>query len=277
MLDYYKILGVSDTASAESIKKSFRYLAKRFHPDRNPHRKHWAEKQFRTLVEAYETLMDNGRRFIYDRHFASEQARIQAQKRRPKRNAAEQILYDLLNGNGRQAVDSYEAIIEKRGAFDLLQFFSLKDYLDCKFLLGEEYERQKRYREALEFYEEVFREERQGPRLRFFFEEVRDRIRDIYCRTLARSSPPEKAIEFYRKVLLLGLPRGDQAYVHKKIAERYFDLGDLPAARRELVRAFEMKPNLKGVQKICSKLNWEPGNGNGASESRPSGTSPQPS
>jgi len=258
VLNYYTILGVSDTASPESIKKSFRNLAKRFHPDRNPHRKDWAARQFRTLAEAYETLMDEARRFVYDRQFAFHQA----QKRQPKRNAAEQILYDLLNANGRRAVQSYEAVLEQRGEFDLLQFFSLKDYLDCKFLLGEEYERQERYAEALEFYEEVFREEQRGPRLRFFFEEVRDRIRDIYCRALARSAPPLKAIEFYRKALRLNLPKADQAFVHKKIAERYHEMGDMASAEQALARAFEMKPNLKGAQKICTKLNWNGGNGN---------------
>lgn len=256
MRDYYRLLGVATDASVETIKKSFRRLAKRFHPDVNPHRQSWAAEQFRILVEAYETLTDVARRFIYDRKLDSLQRARWAP--RARLNEAEQILHDLLNGNAREAVDAYEAVIEQRGEFDLLQYFSLKDYLDCKFLLGEEYERQKRYREALEFYEEVYHEERQGPRLRYFFEEVRDRIRDIYCRNLARSASPAKALEYYKKVLACSLPRSDQAYVRKKMAERHFDLGDVNAAREQLSLAFQLKPNLKGTQKICSKLNWSP-------------------
>lgn len=63
---YYKILGVSTRASQEEIKRSFRLLALRWHPDRNPQDPKAAE-HFREALEAYETLVDPGRRGKYDR------------------------------------------------------------------------------------------------------------------------------------------------------------------------------------------------------------------
>lgn len=62
---YYKILGVSVGASQEEIKKAFRGLALRWHPDRNP-RDYQAPKRFREVLEAYETLIDPMRRRRYD-------------------------------------------------------------------------------------------------------------------------------------------------------------------------------------------------------------------
>jgi molecular chaperone DnaJ len=63
---YYKILGVSALASQEEIKKAFRMLAMRFHPDRNPGDVGAAER-FKEALEAYETLADHGKRCRYDK------------------------------------------------------------------------------------------------------------------------------------------------------------------------------------------------------------------
>jgi DnaJ-class molecular chaperone len=62
--DYYQILGVAETASPEEIKKAYRQLALKFHPDRNPDKK--AEERFKEISEAYYVLSDPGRKKEYD-------------------------------------------------------------------------------------------------------------------------------------------------------------------------------------------------------------------
>jgi len=64
--DYYEILGVEKTASVEEIKSSYRKLAMKYHPDRNPGDKS-AEEKFKELAEAYEVLSDQQKRSQYDK------------------------------------------------------------------------------------------------------------------------------------------------------------------------------------------------------------------
>src|SRR5512139_4052809 len=63
--DYYQVLGVSRNSSEDEIKKSYRQLALRHHPDRNPGDKE-AEENFKEAAEAYEVLRDPQKRRIYD-------------------------------------------------------------------------------------------------------------------------------------------------------------------------------------------------------------------
>ncbi|KAL8164931.1 UNVERIFIED_CONTAM: hypothetical protein K2H54_016535 [Gekko kuhli] len=68
MVDYYEVLGVHRHASQEDIKKAYRKLALKWHPDKNPDNKEEAERQFKQLAEAYEVLSDAKKRDIYDRY-----------------------------------------------------------------------------------------------------------------------------------------------------------------------------------------------------------------
>src|SRR3982075_2221714 len=63
--DYYETLGVKKNASAEEIRKAFKKLARKHHPDVNPGDKA-AEEKFKTLSEANEVLSDPKKRKIYD-------------------------------------------------------------------------------------------------------------------------------------------------------------------------------------------------------------------
>ncbi len=65
MNDYYKILGVSRDSSAQEIKRAYRKIAMKYHPDKNPNDPS-AEEKFKEASEAYSVLSDNEKKARYD-------------------------------------------------------------------------------------------------------------------------------------------------------------------------------------------------------------------
>jgi len=67
MVDYYSILKVEKTATKEEIKKAYKELARKWHPDKNPDNQELATKKFKEVSEAYQVLSDDSKRRVYDR------------------------------------------------------------------------------------------------------------------------------------------------------------------------------------------------------------------
>nr|BAA88303.1 mDj5 [Mus musculus] len=68
MVDYYEVLGVQRYASPEDIKRAYRKVALKWHPDKNPENKEEAERKFKEVAEAYEVLSNVEKRDIYDKY-----------------------------------------------------------------------------------------------------------------------------------------------------------------------------------------------------------------
>jgi DnaJ-class molecular chaperone len=64
--DYYKILGISKSATDDEIKKAYRKLALKYHPDKN--KAPGAEDKFKEVAEAYEVLSDKKKRDVFDQY-----------------------------------------------------------------------------------------------------------------------------------------------------------------------------------------------------------------
>lgn len=256
MVNYYEVLNVHEGACADEIKRSFRSLVKQYHPDRNGN-KPWAEKKVKQVIQAYKTLSDKSHRNQYDRMLGLVKGSNGSGLAKWQDSTTFQvrtILCDLLDNKGRQALKNYDCLKKDITGFNLLFYFSFKDFIDCTFLLAEECERQRRYAEALEFYEEAYLQLEQATRRQYLFDEIKERILRIYCRHLTRNAGPEKALTYYEKVLEFKLDKGERANVHKKMAECYIKMGDYYSAAAYLNMALSIKPNLRGVQRICEKL-----------------------
>ncbi len=262
-MNYYSVLQVERQAGLAEIKRAFRRLLKRYHPDRNRSNAAWAEQRTREIVEAYHVLSDERRRKFHDQQLSIESlAAATTNNGTPPPSPAtngvaarcRQLFDYLLRGNSAVALDLYENLRGKRETFDLYPYLTLKDHLDCKFLLGEAYEQRGQLDEALALYEEVFQEELEGPRLRYFFDEVQERIVTIYCQHLARSAEPHDAVRYFQHALKLGLPHRDRAEIRKRLAETLLKTGDRDNAARELREAIRLHPGIKGVQRLATRL-----------------------
>ena len=94
---YYKILGISNCASEEEIKRAFRMLALRFHPDRNPEDP-CAGERFREALEAYETLVDSSKRRVYDKKNGNARPGEKPAQRVRRKSRVERSFEDILEG-----------------------------------------------------------------------------------------------------------------------------------------------------------------------------------
>lgn len=259
-INYYAVLQVKEGAGSEEIKRSFRRLVKEYHPDRNGNQP-WAADKVKLVIQAYKTLSDDSNRKLYDRLLNLRKSGAGTASGRPHSNVhaqARNVLLDLLDGKGVPALVNYERLSKTVQGFHLLNYFTFKDYIDCIFLLAEEYERQRKHASALELYEEAYDQLQQKARKQYLFDEIKDRIQRIYCRVLARRVSPKEAIFYYEKALELDLGRAERAFVHKKIAECHFKQGDLYSASGHLNLALSLKPNLRGVHRLLAWLNQSP-------------------
>ncbi len=86
MRDLYKILGVNRTASEDEIRKAYRTLSKKYHPDANPENQ-MAEERFKDISEAYAVLQNGEKRRLYDQSLKDSTMGAASQKagNRPKK------------------------------------------------------------------------------------------------------------------------------------------------------------------------------------------------
>lgn len=265
--NYYRILNVGPHASCKSIRSSFRRLAIKYHPDTSELGPEITAGRMRMLLEAYRILMDAEKRAIYDLRFKPRMNREGLSYRESLEKRRDDpysrgllIFYDLLNGAVNRAIFNYEQLItDSQGTLDLLSLLGFADYLDCTFLLAEGYQQLNRHEDAVHHYEAAYQEDLKWNYFRHFRPELKQRIRDLYCRKLARQADPRTAIAYYRKLLSeYAFPKQERAFFHKKIAECYYQSNNLKQARASLSRALRIKPNLSGTQKIRIGLDLNP-------------------
>src|SRR4030042_7121832 len=100
--DYYDILGVGKKASEDEIKRAYRKLAMKYHPDKNPNKKKEAEERFKEINEAYAVLSDKEKRKQYDTFGAEGFRQRFTQEELFRGFDFEEILSGLFGGRGRR-------------------------------------------------------------------------------------------------------------------------------------------------------------------------------
>ncbi len=269
--DYYQILEIERGTTAPDIKKAFRKLAKRYHPDKNPEQIAFAARMFRQVCSAYTILRDEKRKRDYDKTLES-----LARKQKPASkyqdctySKLEKLFQTLLHRDYASRISAYEQLIyhlEKNGKSRIDAVLSYEESRDCEFLVAEAYQKvalcqmgvqATRYIErAMEIYESLLAAESQRPYFRDFTWEVKERLKWIYLYHFTTKGHHQVTSVLVTKVQALQLPKRETAWIYKKIAESYVESNRLKEAREILQLAFEEYPRLTGAKKICQRLNF---------------------
>lgn len=281
--DYYQILEIGRDATAPEIKRAFRRLAKRYHPDKNPEQIVFAEQMFREICRAYDTLRDKKQKSNYDqtlqtieRQRKAREAYLEKLSRLNKNYAKLELLLEaLLHQNYETGISLYEQLCHnnrqtgKKWRID--DYLNYEESRDCEFLIAEAYqylgfsngdasstfERHRKIKQAMLMYESLLSAEAKRPCFRHFTREVKERLKFIYLYHFSVDGYDQTSHIPLTKIRALKLPKRETAWMYKKIAEFYVEIDRLPEARTVLKMAFELQPRLTGAKKICRTLNME--------------------
>jgi len=259
MLDYYGILQIPTDASADLIKKAFRQKAKENHPDLWQ-QKPGAQDFMRDLIRAYETLMDLELREEYDLQHRKVYGTGGFDYREfllshPEDNESQSnfIFFDLLHHREKDALRLYEGLVKRRD-FDLSKHLDREDFMDCAFILAEEFETEGQLESAYHLLRTIVHFEMQKPYFRHFFEEVVQRIRVLVGVKMIGKVPVHAHLEFVQTLIRFQISSKEMAYYFKVGAELYSKINDYPKAERYLKEALKLDKNLTGVKKLRQHL-----------------------
>jgi curved DNA-binding protein CbpA len=248
MNDYYRILGVSQTASQSEIKRAYRKKAKELHPDLSAKK----SAEFRALVAAYKTLVNDRTRQIFDARFEGVRRaagnlfdyRAWLIECNDERSRSRLIVFDLLHEREDEAVREYKKILAENPAFTLGRWFTREEYMDYGFILAEELAARKEFVQACALLEKIILMEKTFSFFRLFFEDVADFARAVFVELLEDEVSDEQAVELWKRALELNLGGETDRALLQKIGYAYTRLGDNETARLcfdEARRMMELK------------------------------------
>jgi tetratricopeptide (TPR) repeat protein len=259
-VDYYDILGVEPSSSPEEIKRAFRRKAKELHPDVSNAGGNSVE-QMRILLKAYEVLGNIERRENYDRtrpvrrtdHKFDYREFLRTHMDDPE-NQSKLIFFDLLHKHEDDAVALYDYLMNSAEGFALAENLDREDFMDCAFLLAEEYDARGEYLKSFNLMTTLVTYEREKPYFRHFFAEVTERLRILITTRMPGHVPDEKIVACLEQLVAMDFSRKDSAFFLKKIAEFYAKNRRHDLAALYLQRGLELDGKLAGVKKLKHRM-----------------------
>ncbi len=257
--DYYEILQISPEASRDAIKRAFRLRAKEIHPDTNADDSKTLGAM-RELLSAYETLINDELRDEYDVQYRRAFPEggfdyrdfLQSRLSDPD-SAGKLIFFDLLHAHEREALDLYDTLVREKG-FDLSQHLDREDFMDCAFLIAEEYQDSGKFPGAFNLFKTLIEFELERPYFKHFFQEVLDRMRILLTQKMTNRVTLAQQVDFVLQIAQLPLPVKERAVYMKKLSELYLEAGDSKKARFFFQEAQTMNPRLAGLKTLEKKL-----------------------
>lgn len=260
MKSYYDILEIEPSCSAEDVKKSFRKKVKEYHPDLANEAPSDGGETLRHLLNAYQVLSDPARRQEYDRRFRvlsnPDEFDYRAFLKENKYDnllQAKLIFFDLLHDRETDALDLYEELL-LRPEFSLDRLMDREDFMDCAFLLAEEYEKRGLYLQSFDLLAKIVHFENKKPYFRHFFEEVVHRLRKLALQRLPSVLAPDELLARCFQLVEFNFSKKETAFYLKRIAEIYLSMNRGELAMDYLERGLSLDANLQGAKKLKERI-----------------------
>lgn len=258
-LDYYTILGVRENATGEEIRQSYRRLVLDAHPDKNPHRREWAEYRIRLLIEAFDILGNTDSRRVFDIHRKAA-ARIRGEgepfffSRKTPGARALLILYLLTNKQEKKGAQVLVEMEEKFGNEYLREYLCREDYLDSLFLLAEHYIRQKNFLAAAERLRMFYHHECHSKSPRHYYDQVIAHLRNLYLRKLPGMLAPALLSTYLAEAADFQLKQDDEVLRLHLLARAAMDSENLTVAHRAVESFNQLDPESRDLEELQTRL-----------------------
>lgn len=261
METYYDVFGLKTTCSQDDIKRAFRRRAKELHPDLSSPSDRSLD-ELRRLIRAYETLIDPRKRQEYDRthgilrgEFRFDYRSFLSGRKNDPASQSKLVFFDLLHNHEDDAVSLYDNLT-CNAEYDLSDYLDREDFMDCAFLLAEEYERKGQYVRAYQLLVTIVRYEFCKPYFRHFLQEVTDRLKTMVCLKMPQVVGKRELLAYLNELIGQNFSRKDTAFFMKKAAELHSELEETEAAAVYLQRGLELDSKLSGVKKLKERIGF---------------------
>jgi curved DNA-binding protein CbpA len=260
--NYYEILGVGNNSTNEDIKRSFRRKAKELHPDLTSYRNPSAhsDEEMKILLRAYEILSDPEKREEYDYKLRNvlyacsfNYKEYLKQKTDDLGSQIKLVIFDLMHGDPDEALDVFNCYFGTSPE-KMEQYLNRTDYLECLFLLAEEFDKRGEYITAFEFLKKIYEHESEKPFFKHFTVEIVERLKHLVCFKIVNLLSIDLTIQYIKQLIKLNLSDKDNAYLYKRIAELYLASGRRKNASEFLEKCLKLGQKLNGLSKLKQRI-----------------------
>ena len=258
-LDYYNILGVSEIANRDEIRRSYRRMVLEAHPDKNPQRGEWAEHRIRLLIEAYEILGNDENRRVFDIHRkAAAKIRGESEPFYFTRNTpgaqALLILFYLTSKEEKKGAEMLLEMEEEFGNGFLREYLCREDYLDSLFLLAEYQIQRKNFLAAAERFRTFYHHDCRSKSPRHYFDQVIGHLRNLYLRKLPGVLAPVLLTTYLSEASEFNLKPADEILRLHLLAGAALDSGNPTIAHRAVEACGRLEPDSQDLAELQVRL-----------------------
>jgi len=268
---FFKILELTPTSDIDQIKIAYKKVASKYHPDKNPNDKEWAEEKFKLVSEAYRLLIDqfqspitsefegissfyNSESFkFYESQIPNYWRSIQNSK-----NPNEKVLlmlHELETENYKEGLRIYDQMVDEMVYIDPLSLLEPNNYFDACYLLAEALEKDRRYLKSMEYYTIYYQHIRILLHKRDLAKEIKAKIIKIFKNKVCRSRSKSEIIKCYLRLLShISFTNQEKAKFLKELVLLYLETNHLDNAIDAYKEAKKLDPKLNGLRHVKTPL-----------------------